>query len=128
MKYYKLNNEVYAFDDDQLDYVKPEMTEMSVDEIDRHLNPQNYLTDEEKRAAYLASFPVLSKRKFNLYLFDNGLKDEVDALLAENPRAKVEFDSADSVERASPTVEAMINLLGWTDEQVEQMWQEALLL
>ena len=85
-------------------------------------------TDAEKRAAYLSSFPVLSKRKFNLYLFDNGLKDEVDALLSANPRAKIEFDSTDSIERSSSTVQAMIALLGWTDEQVEAMWQEALLL
>lgn len=85
-------------------------------------------TEEEKRAAYLASFPVLSKRKFNLYLFDNNLKDEVDALLNANQRVKIEFDSSDTIERNSSTVQAMIALLGWTDEQVEQMWNDALLL
>ena len=85
-------------------------------------------TDAEKRAAYLASMPELTKRQFNLYLYDSGLKDEVDALLNANPRAKVEFDSTDKVIRTSPTVEAMIALLGWTDEQVDQMWQQALTL
>jgi len=40
MKYYKLNNEVYAFDDDQLDFVKPEMMEMSDDEVEAHINPK----------------------------------------------------------------------------------------
>lgn len=85
-------------------------------------------TDAEKRAAYLASMPELTKRQFNLYLYDAGLKDEVDALLAANPRAKVEFDSTDKVVRTSQTVEAMIALLGWTDEQVDQMWQQALTL
>lgn len=85
-------------------------------------------TDAEKRAAYLASMPELTKRQFNLYLYDAGLKDEVDALLSANPRAKVEFDSTDKVIRTSPTVEAMISLLGWTDEQVDQMWQQALTL
>lgn len=85
-------------------------------------------TDAEKRAAYLASMPELTKRQFNLYLYDAGLKDEVDTLLSANPRAKVEFDSTDKVIRTSPTVEAMIALLGWTDEQVDQMWQQALTL
>ena len=85
-------------------------------------------TDAEKRAGYLASMPELTKRQFNLYLYDAGLKDEVDALLSANPRAKVEFDSTDKVIRTSPTVEAMIALLGWTDEQVDQMWQQALTL
>lgn len=85
-------------------------------------------TDAEKRAYHLASMPELTKRQFNLYLYDHGLKDEVDALLAANPRAKVEFDSTDKVVRTSPTVEAMIALLGWTDEQVDQMWQQVLTL
>lgn len=85
-------------------------------------------TDAEKRAAYLASKPPLTKRQFNLYLYDTGLKDEVDALLAANPRAKVEFDNTDKVIRTSPTVEAMIALLGWTDKQVDSMWQQALML
>lgn len=85
-------------------------------------------TDAEKRTAYLASFPDLTKRQFNLYLYDSGLKDEVDALLSANPRAKVEFDSTDTVVRTSPTVEAMIALLGWTDEQVNTMWEQALTL
>lgn len=50
MKYYKLNSEVYAFEDDgsQDDYITSDMVLMTADEIDRHLNPQNYLTDEQK--------------------------------------------------------------------------------
>ena len=85
-------------------------------------------TEAEKRVTYLASMPPLTKRQFNLYLYDSGLRDEVDALLSANPRAKVEFDSTDKVIRTSPTVEAMIALLGWTDEQVDKMWQQALML
>lgn len=85
-------------------------------------------TDAEKRAAYLATVPVLTKRQFNLYMYDNGHTAEIEAIFAANPRAKVEFDSTDKVVRTSPTVEAMISLLGWTDEQVNQMWQQALTL
>ncbi|PVZ89972.1 hypothetical protein C9426_00905 [Serratia sp. S1B] len=40
MKYYTFHNEVYAFDDDQLDYVKPEMVEMTAEEIEAHINPK----------------------------------------------------------------------------------------
>lgn len=127
---------VYSTEDktaQKIDYlgpIKTNFTKLKPEQFDtwngtEWIDPR---TDAQKLTAYLASFPVLSKRKFNLYLFDNGLKDEVDALLAANPRAKVEFDSTDEVQRNSPTVEAMIALLGWTDEQVDQMWQQALTL
>ena len=39
MKYYKLNNKVYAFDVDQLDLVAKDMVEMTIQEIDSHINP-----------------------------------------------------------------------------------------
>lgn len=85
-------------------------------------------TDEEKRAAYLASLPNLSKRQFNLYLYDNQKLDDINNLLANNPRFKIEFDSTDTIVRTSSTVDAMIALLDWTDEQVDVMWEEALTL
>ena len=85
-------------------------------------------TDAEKRAAYLASLPNLSKRQFNLYLYDNQKLDDVNNLLANNPRFKIEFDSTDTIVCTSSTVDAMITLLGWTDEQVDSMWEEALTL
>lgn len=129
MNYFKKQDgSVWAFDEDQLDLVSDDMTAMTGDEIDRHLNSQNYYTDEEKRAAYLASLPNLSKRQFNLYLYDNQKLDDVNNLLANNPRFKIEFDSTDTIVRTSSTVDAMITLLGWTDEQVDVMWEEALTL
>lgn len=101
---------------------------MTDEEIDHHENPEKYYTDEEKRAAYLASLPNLSKRQFNLYLYDNQRLDDVNNLLANNPRFKIEFDSTDTIVRTSSTVDAMITLLGWTNEQVDSMWEEALTL
>lgn len=68
----------------------------------------------------------LTKRRFNLYMFDNGLTDQINALFTNNPREKIEFDSTDKIERNSPTVQAMILALGWTDEQVDAMWEQAL--
>lgn len=53
MKYFKKNDgSVWAFEADgsQDDYITSEFAAMTPDEIDRHLNPQNYLTDEEKAA------------------------------------------------------------------------------
>ena len=50
MKYYKLNNEVYAFelDGSQDDYITEDMVKMTDDEVDRHVNPEKYLSDIEK--------------------------------------------------------------------------------
>lgn len=50
MKYYKKDDQVYAFEDNgsQDDYITSDMVLMTADEVDRHLNPQNYLTDEQK--------------------------------------------------------------------------------
>ena len=45
-----------------------------------------------------------------------------------NPRFKIEFDTVADIERLSPTVAAMTQLLVWTDEQVDGMWGEALKL
>ena len=85
-------------------------------------------TDAEKSGAYLATVPVLTKRQFNLYMYDNGHTSEIDAIFAANPRAKIEFDSVRDIERTHPTTLSMIAALGWTDEQVDQMWQQALTL
>lgn len=130
MKYFKKDGEVFAFESDgsQDHLITSDFVEMTVEEIDHHLHTEKYMTDAEKRAIYLASMPELTKRQFNLYLYDAGLKDEVDTLLSANPRAKVEFDSVGKIVRTSPMVEAMIALLGWSDDQVDQMWQQALTL
>lgn len=77
---------------------------------------------------------ALSKRQFALYL--DGIKaddettlyDVILGLLTQNKKASLEYETVAYIERNSPTVSAMVALLGWADEQVDQMWQEALLL
>ena len=70
----------------------------------------------------------LTKRQFNLYMFDNDLTATIDAIFAEYPREKIEFDGASKFERNSPTIAALSSVLGWTEEQVDTMWAEALTL
>ncbi|WP_151724948.1 hypothetical protein [Acinetobacter ursingii] len=53
MKYFKKNDgSVWAFEEDgsQDEFITNEFTSMTAEEIDRHLNPHKYLTDEEKAA------------------------------------------------------------------------------
>ena len=124
MNFFKKENEVFAFDDDQLHLVTVDMIPMTDLEVEQHINQQQYSDNEEStNADYL---PALTKRQFNLCLYDNNKFDEVNTLLAANPRAKIEFDSTDRIERSSSTVSDMILALGWSEAQVNSMWQEAL--
>ena len=86
------------------------------------INPEKALA--VKRARLLP----LTKRQFNLYMFDHKLTQTVDAVFSEHQREKIEFDGAGKIERNSPTTLAIMMALGWTDEQVDQMWEHALTL
>lgn len=84
---------------------------------------------QEEIAAYERSLlKKLSKRQFSLYLYDNDMYDQVMQTIEENPRFKIEYDTVSEIERLSPTVTEMSNLLDWTAEQVDEMWKQALKL
>lgn len=84
---------------------------------------------QEEIAVYERSLlQKLSKRQFSLYLYDNDMYDQVMQAIEENPRFKIEYDTVSEIERLSPTVTEMSNLLGWTNEQVDEMWNKALVL
>lgn len=83
--------------------------------------------EKAKNIDYL-KLKALSKRQFALYLYDHEMYDLVMNSIEQNPRFKIEFDTVSEIERLSPTVIAMSHLVGWTDEQVDEMWKEALIL
>lgn len=85
-------------------------------------------TDEEIAAHERSLLAPLNKRQFNLYMFDHQLTDSLNAVFTSYPREKVEFDSTDRIERLSPTVKTISDAMGWTDEQVDLMWKDALAL
>ncbi|ATO20001.1 hypothetical protein BS636_10215 [Acinetobacter sp. LoGeW2-3] len=87
------------------------------------------LRTPEEIASYNRSLlPKLSKRQFALYLYDHDMYDQVMQAIEANPRFKIEYDSVSDIERLSPTVAEITLLLGWTEEQVDQMWEQALAL
>lgn len=67
----------------------------------------------------------LTKRQFALYLYEHQMYGSVMQALEENPRFKIEYDTVSDIERLSPMVSDITTLLGWTDEQVDQMWEQA---
>lgn len=130
MKYFKnADGQVYAFETDgsQDEFILPELVVMSEEQVNKHLNPSNYLSDEEKRAL----MPSLTRRKFKLALQENKLLDLVETTInsIENDTVKkrMQIEYAESIvfERTSPVVIQMCELLGLTPAQVDFMWVQA---
>ncbi len=134
MKYYKLENKVYAFEDDssQDDYIKPEMVLMTSEEVDKHINPEKYLTEQQKYNIYLTSLKPLTRRQFRLALYNynllNTVEISINAIEDEHLKTtmQIEYQDADKFFRTSESVLYMIQMLGMTEKQVNDMWQEAL--
>ena len=136
MKYYRLNGEVWAFelDGSQDHLITDKYIAMTTDEIKRHLKPQDYLSDEEKRAQYLASLKPLTRRQFKLVLLENDLLDRIEnaisAIADDKTRARIQIEYTEATEfhRMSESVIYMYTLIGLTEVQVDAMWEQALQL
>lgn len=91
-------------------------------------------SDEEKREQYLASLKPLTRRQFKLTLLENGLLDQIESSMSAiednqtRARIQIEYTEATEFHRTSDSVAYMCQLLGLTDEQVDQMWEQALTL
>lgn len=136
MKYYKLNNEVYSFEDDgsQDEYITQDMVRMTAEEVDKHINPEKYLTEEQKYNIYLNSLRPLTRRQFKLALLENGLLEQVETTLnsiqdvTQRARLQIEYSESTEFQRTSDSIKYMCNLLGLTEEQINQMWEQGLTL
>ena len=136
MKYYKLNQEVYAFESDgsQDEYISKNMVKMSEDEVDRHTNPDKYLTSSQKYQNYLASLKPLSRKQFKLVLLDKGLLDDLELAISniettlEKKRIEIEYTESTEFARTSESVKTMFALINQTEEQINELWEKALAL
>ena len=136
MKYYKKDNEVFAFEDDgsQDEYITQDMVRMTSSEVDKHLNPKKYMTDEQLYEIYVKSLRPLTRRQFRLALLDVGLLDDLEAAIsniedtAEKRRIDIEYTESDKFARTSESVKTMFTLINQTEEQINTMWEKALTL
>jgi len=136
MKYYKSNNQVFAFESDgsQDEFITPHMLRMTDQEVDKHINPTNYLSEEQKYNNYLNSLPPLTRRQFKLVLLENNLFTQIDTAISsiedvtQRTRIEIEYTEASEFVRTSDSVKYMCNILGLTEEQINTMWQQALSL
>ena len=124
MKYYKLNNDVYAFelDGSQDEYIKPDVVLMSDEEIDRHINPEKYLSDIEKAQLKRKNMPQLSPIEFDIKLNSAGLYDTVQDLIKDNFEMRIAYNRATFFSRTASFVDQARIALNLTDEQVDAMW------
>ena len=126
MKYYKLNKDVYAFEIDgsQDDYITEDMVKMTDDEVDRHINPEKYLSDSERLELARKRMPNLTPIEFDIKLVDAGLYDQVQGLIQSDVKLKIAYTRATFFSRTDPFVDQARIALNLTDEQVDTMWQE----
>ena len=136
MKYFKYENDVYAFelDGSQDHLISDQHIPMTADEIDRHINPENYLSDEEKELLRLSRFIALTRRQFKLALLENGLLNTVEQMIEsiEDPiikaRIQIEYSESERFERSNESVQYILGVLNLTSDQVDEMWRYAMTL
>lgn len=134
MKYFKKDDVIFAFDETQDELITEDFIEMTDDEIDRHLNPQNYLSDEEIESVRLAQFLPLTRRQFKLALLENDLLETIEQAIATvsdktlKMRIQIEYSESERFERSNESVQYMLSILNLTEQQVDEMWLYALTL
>jgi hypothetical protein len=133
MRYFKKDLEVYAFEENQLHLVDNTYSAMNAEEVDRHINPQNYMSDEEKELFRLTQFKPLTRRQFKLALLENGLLSTVEQMIEsiEDPtvkaRIQIEYSESERFERTNDSVKYILGVLDLTTERVDEMWKHALI-
>ena len=128
MKYYKLNNVVYAFEADgsQDDLITKDMTKMSDDDVDRHINPEKYLSDSERLQLDRERMQKLTPIEFDIKLVDAGLYDQVQELIQSDIKLRIAYTRATFFSRTDPFIDQARIALNLTDEQVDSIWESSL--
>lgn len=125
MKYYKLNNDVFAFESDgsQDDYIKSDMIKMTQAQVDEHLKVEVLPLEQ--------TLPALTRRQFKLALLHAGLTDEINTAIAGIDDAtlkaviEIEYNEATAFSRTSDSVVYMCNSLSLTNDEINELWQQA---
>ena len=123
MKLFFKGNEIYTYSDIQIkNGLSDGLTELSSDELDKHLNPEKYLSDEEKLLVYRQNMPTLSPIEFDIKLNNAGLYDAVQELIKDKFEMRIAYNRATFFSRTASFIDQARIALGLTDEQVDAMW------
>lgn len=99
---------------------------MLEDEIDKHENPEKYLSDKERSQLTRESMPNLTPIEFDIKLVDAGLYDQVQELIQSDIKLKIAYTRATFFSRTDPFVDQARIALNLTDEQVDSIWESPL--
>ena len=119
------DKDIRAFDDyvDVTEFIKlDEYRLMTKEEVDRHENPEKYLSDEERAQFNRSQMPSLTPIEFDIKLNSNGLYDAVQGLIKDNFEMRIAYTRAIFFSRTDPFIEQARIALNLTDEQVDAMW------
>lgn len=105
------------------DYLPSGFRLMTAEEVDRHENPDKYLSDIEKSQLNRERMPNLSPIEFDIKLNDAGLYDAVQNLVKGNFNLHIAYTRATFFSRTDPFIEQARIALGLTDEQVDALWR-----
>ena len=124
MKYYKLNDVIYAYaaDGSQDHLITNDHIEMTSEEIDQHINPEKYLSDEERIQLAREHMPTLTPIEFDIKLNNTGLYDAVQELIKDSFELRIAYNRATFFSRTDPFIDQARIALNLTDEQVDTMW------
>ena len=119
-----LNQEIYAYDDEQQAslYVDDSFIILSSSEVDKHLNPEKYLSDEDRAQLGRERMPTLTPIEFDIKLNNAGLYDAVQELIKDSIELRIAYNRATFFSRTDPFIDQARIALGLTDEQVDEMW------
>ena len=128
MKYYRKGSEIYGYEEDgsQDDYITEDMVKMTDDEVDRHVNPEKYLSDIEKAQLKRQNMPNLNPIEFDIKLVDAGLYDQIQELIQSDVKLKIAYTRSTFFSRTDPFIDQARIALGLTDEQVDMIWESSL--
>lgn len=110
------------------EYLIVERQDLPIEPIEAWLVEDGQVKIDQEKAVQIKrqQMTALSKRQFNLVMYDNGLLTQVKELLSQNERTQIEFDNTNTISRLHPTVIQLAQALALTEEEVDQMWQDAL--
>jgi hypothetical protein len=102
------------------------MIPMTDDEVDRHANPEKYLSDIEKAQLNRERMPTLTPIEFDIKLVDAGLYDQVQELIQSDIKLKIAYTRATFFSRTDHFIDQARIALNLTDEQVDSIWESPL--
>lgn len=99
---------------------------MTEEEVDRHENPEKYLSDEERAQLNRERMPTLTPIEFDIKLNNAGLYDAVQELIKDKFELRIAYNRATFFSRTDPFIDQARIALNLTDEQVDTIWESSL--